>query len=127
MESVVEAYVSITNNTKALPLGIHHDTDGWIGFVMLGYGYQEGDSDCARTSHLIWRFMIAETFQGKGYGKRAMHAVLDLIATKPLGDGSGIWLSYEPHNDVARALYAACGFKETGEICDGEVVAYREQ
>ena len=34
-----------------------------------------------------------------------------------------VGISYEPHNDVARKLYASLGFMEPGEIVDEEVLA----
>ena len=33
------------------------------------------------------------------------------------------WLSYEPENEVARKLYASCGFVENGEMDGDEIVA----
>jgi diamine N-acetyltransferase len=32
-------------------------------------------------------------------------------------------ISYEPENELARQLYATCGFRETGEVIEGETVA----
>jgi diamine N-acetyltransferase len=34
-----------------------------------------------------------------------------------------VGISYEPHNEGARKLYASLGFVETGEIEDGEAIA----
>jgi diamine N-acetyltransferase len=34
-----------------------------------------------------------------------------------------VGISYEPHNEVARNLYASLGFIETGEIVDEEMLA----
>lgn len=42
---------------------------------------------------------------------------------KALPDCSGIAISYESENEGARRLYASLGFRETGEIIEGEVVA----
>ena len=34
-----------------------------------------------------------------------------------------VGISYEPENDIARKLYASLGFRVTGEVVGGEVVA----
>ena len=70
----------------------------------------------------IARFMIDESLQGKGYGKAAMQEIIRLIKEMAPNVRS-ITLSYVPENDVARKLYAAVGFKETGEMWGDEVAA----
>ncbi len=65
--------------------------------------------------------MVDRRYQGKGYGRAAMRLLLDRLRTIPGCDEVAI--SYEPENDVARRLYASCGFRETGEIIEGETVA----
>ena len=52
-----------------------------------------------------------------------MRLALDFIRTYPCGSAEYCWLSYEPENDVARKLYNSFGFRETGEMDEGEVVA----
>ena len=125
-ESILEAYATIQEGHVALPFGLYQGTD-LIGFVMIGYGTSGGDDEpsVAKESYCIWRFMIDENFQGKGLGKAAMQAVLDYIQTKPCGEAKYCWLSYEEENAVARNLYTAFGFKETGEICYDEIVSVK--
>ncbi|MEO8286952.1 MAG: hypothetical protein ABI670_11010 [Chloroflexota bacterium] len=41
----------------------------------------------------------------------------------PIDKVKGITLSYRPANEGARKAYASVGFRETGEIEEGEVVA----
>lgn len=67
--------------------------------------------------------MIDRQHQGKGYGTEAVRLALDFIRTYPCGSAEYCWLSYEPENDVARKLYNSFGFRETGEMDEGEVVA----
>lgn len=68
----------------------------------------------------IIRFMIAAEHQGRGYGRQALSAALDRFQQHGVHE---VRLSYEPHNEVARRLYAQAGFHETGEVDEGEVVA----
>lgn len=88
--------------------------DRVVGFLM--YEAPQ-DDDEAR----IYRFMIDRTWQGRGYGKAALHEVLDEI--RRLGHIRHVSICYEPHNEAARQLYRAAGFVEQGLDEDGEMIA----
>ena len=96
----------------AFPFAIYED-HSLVGFIMLGY-YE-------RQSHYnIWRFMIDERYQGKGYGKVAL-----LLGIRYLVETHGareIFLSVVPENTVAEGLYSSVGFERTGEMSGNEVV-----
>jgi diamine N-acetyltransferase len=96
-----------------IPAAIYND-DIMVGFVFYG----------ERAPHKwhIMRYMIDTRYQGKGYGKAAMREIIRTIKEKA-PDCTLIDLSYVPENEVARKVYADVGFKETGEVHDGEVVA----
>ena len=91
--------------------GIQVD-DKLIGFTM--YGFSEDLS-----KYEICRLMIDRRYQEKGYGKRAIGLIIDEM--KRIEDCDAIYLSTEPDNELARKLYERFGFKETGEIIEGEV------
>lgn len=123
-ESILEAYTTITAGGIALPFGIYNE-DTLIGFVMFGYG-TNGDADApdiAANNYCIWRFMIDKTYQGQGLGKKALQAAIEYLRSKPCGQAAYCWLSYEPENMAAKALYNSMGFMENGEMCDEEIVA----
>jgi diamine N-acetyltransferase len=88
--------------------------DEVVGFLM--YDAPE-DDDEAR----IYRFMIDRAWQGRGYGKAALRAVLDEI--RGLGHVRHVSICYEPENEAARQLYRAAGFTEEGLDEDGEMIA----
>jgi diamine N-acetyltransferase len=69
----------------------------------------------------IQRLMVDEKFQGKGYGRFAMEKMIEIFRSDERIQEVGI--SYEPHNEGARKLYASVGFVETGEMVEEEVVA----
>ncbi|MGM9605859.1 MAG: GNAT family N-acetyltransferase [Faecousia sp.] len=123
-ESILEAYCAITNGGTALPFGIY-DGDTPVGFTMISYGCDDWEDApaIARDNYAIWRLMIDQRFQGKGYGKAAMAAILDFIRTFPRGKAEYCMLSYEPENTVAKALYHSFGFRENGEMDGDEIVA----
>ena len=70
-----------------------------------------------------WRFMSDKRYQGRGYGKVAMSAALEMIRNFPCGPAEYCFLSYEPENIAARSLYHSCGFIENGEMDGEEIVA----
>lgn len=124
--SIIEAYTTITSDGVALPFGLYND-DQLVGFVMFGYG-TTGDDDepkVAEHNYCIWRFMIDQNFQHQGLGRKALEACLDYLHTYPCGPAQSCWLSYEPENIAAKALYASMGFQENGEVCGDEIVAVR--
>ena len=123
-QSIVEAYCAITNGGTALPFGLY-DGDTPVGFAMIGYGCDDWENApaIARRNYSIWRLMIDKGFQGKGYGKAAMEALLNHIHTFPRGKADYCFLSYEPENAVARELYHSFGFQENGEMDQEEIIA----
>lgn len=124
-QSILEAYVTIVAGYTALPFGIY-ENEKPIGFVMFGFD-NDGDEESPAVSngnYSIWRFMIDKEHQHKGFGRKALNMALDYLRSeKPCGAAEKCWLSYEPENEVARALYLSCGFTENGEMCGEEVVA----
>jgi diamine N-acetyltransferase len=107
--SIAQAYVEPT----FVPLAIYND-DTMVGFVMYGRDTETGYD-------WIIRLMIDERYQGRGFGRAALLAALVRLQQAP--DSKGIKISYTPHNQAAEHLYQQVGFRTTGEIEDGEVVA----
>ena len=124
VESILEAYAAIESGYTALPFGLYEGGEP-VGFVMIGYDTVDGEEDpeIARGNYCLWRFMIDAKQQGRGYGKAGLNAALRYIRTKPCGPAEYIWLSYEPDNKRAKALYESFGFRENGEICGDEIVS----
>lgn len=121
--SLAEAYVALTNEECIpMPYAIYEE-DMMVGFIMLSYDKADEDDDDDEDVYCVWRLMIDKEYQGKGYGKETMKKALELIRTFPHGEAKVVDLSYEPENLVAKNLYASFGFKETGEIDEGEAVA----
>ena len=97
---------------EARPFAILND-DIVIGFLMLDWDEDE------RTVG-IWRLMIGEAYQQKGYGRETIKLVIEMV--KKTGCFDSIHLDYVKDNLVARELYASLGFYENGEIEGEEVV-----
>ena len=123
--SIIEAYITITENNHVFTFGIYKD-DTPIGFLMIGYDVNsddEGAPRIAKGNYNIWRLMIDKKFQGQGFGKEAMDLALEFVNTFPCGTAKYCWLSYECDNEVARQLYKSVGFVETDEKDGEEIVA----
>ena len=127
--SIIEAYTSIGTGCTAFPFGIFDDETP-VGFLMVGHNEAAFDELCEddvpeilRNNYTLWRLMIDEKYQKKGYGREAVRLALEFIRTWPCGKAEYCVLSYEPENAVAQRLYASFGFEETGEIAGGEAIA----
>lgn len=121
-QSILEAYATISEGGVALPFGIY-DGETPVGFLMIGYGTYEGAPSVADGNYSLWRLMIDQQYQKKGYGAAAIRLALDYVRAFPCGAADACWLSYEPENEVAKSLYHRFGFRENGETEDGEIVA----
>ncbi len=122
--SILEAYATTASGFVALPFGIYED-DVPVGFVMFGYGSigDKEDPPVAKGNYCLWRFMIDEAHQGKGLGKKALALCLTYLKSFPCGKAESCWLSYEPENRRAKALYEKMGFAENGQMCGEELVS----
>lgn len=107
--SIAESTVEPTCVPQAVYAG-----EELVGFTM--HGYEE-----SADRWWILRMMIGAEHQGKGYGKAAMRKLI-----RELVDEHGmetIFISYDFGNDAAASLYRGLGFRETGEVKHGEIVA----
>ena len=93
---------------------------------MIGFNeaaLEEEAPEILKNNYSLWRLMIDERYQNKGYGREAMRLALEFIRTWPRGKAAYCALSYEPENEIAKALYHSFGFEENGEMDGDEVVA----
>lgn len=88
-----------------------------VGFTL--YGLDEEDHE-----YWIYRMMIDQKYQGKGYGKAAVQLVIENIQTMKEPHHQTISLSYESDNEHAKRIYEKMGFQEIdGLVIEGEQVA----
>jgi len=98
--SIIEAYSAITANGHAFPFGIYEDETP-VGFLMIGFDVDDDWEDApaiAKGSYNLWRLMVDERYQNRGFGKSAVELALKFIKTFPCGKAKYCWLSYEPEN-----------------------------
>lgn len=96
-----------------------------VGFVLYGCWPQSGvpvhHTDTEAGVHFILRFMIDARYQGCGYGRAGMAAVIAQIKTEP--DAHKIVISYDASNLVMARLCISVGFQPTGRFIDDEIEA----
>ena len=104
--SLAQAYVYREN---AYPFAIYAD-DTLVGFIMFGF-YE------LRNQYTLWKFLIDEKNQNKGYGKMAL--ALGIEYMKKQYDIKEMYTGVAIDNDVAERLYHSVGFQLTGLIENG--------
>lgn len=77
-----------------------------VGFVLL-------DMDEEESCCMIWRLLIDEQFQGKGYGQAAIHTIIHLATT--MGEFSYVRADYVKGNKRMQHLLHSMGFEQFGE------------
>ena len=94
---------------QTIQMGIHAD-DELVGYVM--FGLLSGEM-------WVWWLMVDGRYQRRSYGRAAMRAI---VATARAWGHEQLFVSYDPENDVAAALYGPLGFEPPGRAEDGETV-----
>lgn len=101
--------------------------DEVVGFALL-YPFVEGEEVYPLPANVevlglvLVRLMIDARFQGRGYGRDALDAVVALTRGRGL---DRIRLSVVPENVQALEFYRRNGFTETGEVQGRELVMER--
>lgn len=90
-----------------------------VGFVMISDDPEGTDND-GRPEYYLWRLMIADGFQGRGYGGAAVRLLVDHVRTRP--NATELLVSWLPGPGSPEPFYRGLGFEPTGEVHDGEVV-----
>jgi diamine N-acetyltransferase len=89
------------------------------GFVML-YDESLRSTPPNAPKVAVWRFMVAERYQGQGVGSAAMRLVIEHVRSKKCFTTLG--LSYVPAEGSPEPFYLSHGFRNTDRIEDGERV-----
>jgi len=93
------------------------DGDQVVGFVMISDGIEQLDEDLVGPYYL-WRLLIDERFQGRGYGSATIDAVVDYLRGRP--GAEVLWTSCAAGDGSPQPFYLKYGFVRTGEVKWGE-------
>jgi len=98
-----------------------HDGDQLVGFVMISDGIPAerlaADDDMVGP-YFLWRLLIDEQFQGRGYGAATIDAVVAYLRTRP--DAEVLLTSCKAGQGSPQPFYLHYGFVLTGEVKWGE-------
>ena len=97
---------------ECVPLALY-EGDTPVGFTMYGLDVED-------TEYWIYRLMIDQRHQSKGYGRQALAMVLERIRQDKAHHR--VYLSCNPDNAWGRALYESVGFRPDGRMVHGEIV-----
>ena len=112
--SLAEAYAYwVEFGNAPIAYGIYDDETP-VGFLMVAY-FEDDDYDNKNVPYyFLWRMMIDENHQNKGYGREAMKLIIDEVRTFPKGESNAFYTS--TCGEAALKLYESCGFKRTGQL-----------
>ena len=112
VRSIAEASFSPSAWMRAI-----YADDTPIGFIMThtGSDYEDG-IDCPGV--FLWRFMIAEPYQGKGYGRKALEKLIEHL--KAMGIPL-LYTSCGQGEGSPEGFYRQLGFYPTGDTYDDEI------
>ena len=99
----------------ARPFAIYAE-DQLVGFCMFAFDEEEEDPE---DRYWLWRFMIDQNEQGKGYGQAALAEIIQYFRAH---GADRIFLSTEPENERGVHIYHKAGFVDTGIVDEGEAV-----
>jgi diamine N-acetyltransferase len=90
-----------------------------VGFVMLSWDVEPRPPEI-RGPWFLWKLLIDERYQGRGYGREAVRQVVDLVRAE---GATELFTSYVPEDGGPAGFYERLGFVPTGEVDPaGEVI-----
>jgi len=90
-----------------------------VGFVMISDGIT-AVNPAYLGPYFLWRLLIDQHHQGRGYGSAALRLVVEYVRTRP---GARVLLSSMVQGPASPiGFYLRQGFRATGEMHEGELV-----
>lgn len=88
----------------AYPKAVYADED-LVGFIMY-------ELDPEEQQVFVWRFLIDQAFQGKGYGRQTIEVVMEMA--KEQAQITKVVADYVDGNEPMKKILLDLGFEETG-------------
>lgn len=114
VKSLAQAWL-YRNDNDVFPYAIYYNHN-LIGFILL-------DIDIEEKEYMIWRMMIDQEHQGKGYGRASILKVIEMSREHP--DCDHLIADYVIGNNKMKYLLESIGFKEVGKQEDCNEVIMR--
>ena len=114
VRSLADAWL-YRENGDVFPTAIYWDGEV-VGFLLLEMDKEEAE-------YFIWRIMIGQQYQGRGYGRKALEALIEQARAD--ADCDHLAADYVQGNDKMKHLLTSLGFEETGWIEEYNEIAMR--
>jgi diamine N-acetyltransferase len=120
VSSVADSLLEAAEHPAARPIcwGLY-DEDTPVGFVMIA---DEVDGP-SYISQYLWKLLIDERHQRRGYGTAALDLVVEYFRNRP--GVEVMWTSAGEGEDSPIPFYERYGFERTGEMVDDDEVKLR--
>jgi diamine N-acetyltransferase len=120
--TMISHFEDAISDAKACPrMWSVHDSGQIVGFVMISDGIPEetleADDDIVGP-YFLWRLLIDHRFQGRGYGRATIDALVDYLRDRP--DARVLLTSCRSGDGSPQPFYLRYGFDKTGEVKWGE-------
>jgi len=123
VSSMEESFAEADREARAMPhaWAVHDaETGALVGFVMLSDNIPEPMDEDLVGPYYLWKLLIDEPVQGRGYGRATIDAVVEYVSTRPNSDVLYTSCVDEPGSPCG--FYLRYGFTETGRVVDEEHV-----
>ena len=122
--SVEQSFRDAIDDARACPrMWSINDGDQVVGFAMISDGIPP---ERLRTDHdllgpyFLWRLLIDERFQRRGYGGATLDAIVAYVRTRP--GAEILWTSAGQGDGTPQPFYERYGFVATGETIWDEAI-----
>ncbi len=123
LDSMADIFAEADAEQRAMPSqwAVHDaETGSLVGFVMISDNIPEPMHEDLVGPYYLWKLLIDESFQGRGYGAATLDAVVAYLGTRPGADV--LYTSCADGPGSPRGFYLRYGFTDTGRIMWGENV-----
>jgi diamine N-acetyltransferase len=113
----------VASNAVSLAQAHFHPETAWFRAVYAGeepVGFVMLELDDVACEYGLWRFMIDERHQRRGYGQKALEQAIAHVMTRP--QAKALLTSIVPGEGNPGPFYQKLGFVFTGEVDHGEQV-----
>ena len=123
LDSMEDIFAAADEEQRAMPhpWAVHDAGSGvLVGFVMISDNIPQPMDEDLVGPYYLWKLLIDEPFQGRGYGAATLDAVVDYLRTRPGADV--LYTSCGDGPGSPRGFYLRYGFRDTGRVMWGENV-----
>ncbi|HYK27941.1 MAG TPA: GNAT family N-acetyltransferase [Streptosporangiaceae bacterium] len=117
LNSMGEIFAEADEEQRAMPhpwAVLDIQTGQLVGFVMISDNVPQPMDDDLVGPYYLWKLLIDERFQGRGYGAATLDAVVEYVRTRPGADI--LYTSCADGPGSPRRFYLRYGFTDTGRV-----------